>query len=509
MPVANAVIHDALERDRANEKIREAQQGLGRPIISFKSHGHQIVAVRNTLYWSDKWKAFPDFLADYLKQKIGSDWGNAEIAKPLGDRHPILEWYDAFCHYQRETIRTPGEVSNAPVTGLVACYLGLAYSLYLLDHNVEIQERLIRRLKDRANFQGAFYELFVANTLIRAGFELTLEDEADGFAKHCEFAAVSRRTGKKYWVEAKMKAVAGLFGQTQGTDANPISRLIPHLNDALAKPAADERLIFIDLNAEPEFGADLKPTWHDRAIKRLERYEAMELGAGVSAYLFVTNIGFHRRLDAPPMIAAAPFGLGMPDFNRPGTYRVSEIYRRKQKHIDAFDIGESFLSYGKFPTTFDGSLPSEAFEGASSRVKIGETYFFENVGEKGTVTYASVLEAEKTAYIAITTPDGSSQLLRQPMSDAELTDYMAHRDAYFGKVLNVSTGIQDRYELFEWFMSNQKQLSRQTLLERLSTAPNFADLTRLSDSDLLAEYVRCLWLRRPNLNHKWVKPRIR
>jgi SEC-C motif len=315
-PFADAAVQDVLDRDRANEKIREAQQGLGRPIISFKSHGHQIVAIRNTLYWSDRWKTFLDFLADYFRQKIGSEWGNAEIAKPLGERHPILEWYDALCHYQRETIRTPGEASGATVTGLVACYLGLAYSLYLLDHNVEIQERLIRRLKDRGNFQGAFYELFVANTLIRAGFELTLEDEADGIAKHCEFAAVSRRTGKKYWVEAKMKAVAGLLGQTQGTNANPISRLIPHLNDALAKPAADERLIFIDLNAEPEFGTDLKPAWHDRAIKRLEQYEARELG-GVSLHTcslrtLVFTVGSMRRprLLLRPLVLACSTSIG-------------------------------------------------------------------------------------------------------------------------------------------------------------------------------------------------------
>jgi len=30
----------------------------------------------------------------------------------------------------------------------------------------------------------------------------------------------------------------------------------------------------------------------------------------------------------------------------------------------------------RFPSTFDGSLPSEAFGRQSSRVLIGETYFF-------------------------------------------------------------------------------------------------------------------------------------
>jgi hypothetical protein len=294
------------------------------------------------------------------------------------------------------------------------------------------------------------YELFVANTLIRAGFELTLENETDGLSKHCEFAAVSKRTGKKYWVEAKMRAVAGVLGQTQGTNPHPLSRLIPHLNDALAKPASDHRLIFIDLNAEPEFTPDLRPAWHDRAIRRLEQYEAKELAPSVTAYVFVTNIAFHRRLSDAPVFAAAPFGLGMPDYNRPGTYRVSEVYRRKQKHIDAHHICTELTEYAKFPVTFDGSLPSETFDGLSSRVQIGETYDFYDVGERGligTVTCASVLESEKTAHIAVTDPDGMSWILRRPMSEAELADYKAHPDAYFGKILPVSKGIKDCYEL--------------------------------------------------------------
>jgi hypothetical protein len=45
-------------------------------------------------------------------------------------------------------------VSGAEVTGLVACYLGLAYGLYLLDRNVELQDRLIRRLKDPPTFRA-------------------------------------------------------------------------------------------------------------------------------------------------------------------------------------------------------------------------------------------------------------------------------------------------------------------------------------------------------------------
>jgi len=34
-----------------------------------------------------------DFLSDYVKQTLGGDWGNAEIAKPLSERHPVMQWY--------------------------------------------------------------------------------------------------------------------------------------------------------------------------------------------------------------------------------------------------------------------------------------------------------------------------------------------------------------------------------------------------------------------------------
>src|SRR5215470_44205 len=89
------------QRLQASERIRQAQQGLGRPIIAFKSNQHQMVAVGKTLYWSPAWKTFLDFLSDYIKQKLGSNWGNAEIAKPFSERHPLMQWYDALCRYQQ------------------------------------------------------------------------------------------------------------------------------------------------------------------------------------------------------------------------------------------------------------------------------------------------------------------------------------------------------------------------------------------------------------------------
>ena len=69
---------------------RERQQGLGQPIISAYASGHRVVAVKDRLVQSTKWKTFFDFLGDYIKMAIGPEWGNSEIKKPFEERHPCL-----------------------------------------------------------------------------------------------------------------------------------------------------------------------------------------------------------------------------------------------------------------------------------------------------------------------------------------------------------------------------------------------------------------------------------
>jgi hypothetical protein len=291
-----------------------------------------------------------------------------------------------------------------------------------------------------------------------------------------------------------MRSVAGLFGKTErdaSSDQKPLSKLIPHLNRALAKPANDERLIFIDLNAPHAMDDKGQPDWLEPAMARLAKYEARELGDGVNAYVFVTNISFHRDLNGAPVVAAAPYGLGMPDFNRREPIRISEAYRRKQKHMDAHRILEAFPGYLSFPATFDGRLPSEGLHGEQRRVLIGETYHFEGIGDNGligTVTAAIVNEQEKLAYIAVAGRDGQSQILTSPMSDEALADYKAHPDAYFGRVEASRKENKTPFELFEWLMEVNKDLARDRLLEVLSGWPNSEELKRLSTPDLLLAY---------------------
>jgi len=484
-----------LDLHKADELIRQQQQGLGRPIIATKTKDKQLVVVGNAIYHSAKWKTFPDFLSDYLKMILGSEWGNAEIEKPLHNRHTILQWYDEYCQYQRRYLKQEGEIASSPMTGVVYCYLGLAYSLYLLKHNVELQNLLIKRLKDKGNFQGAYYEVIVANSLIRSGFNLVLEDETQRATKHCEFAAISRKTGKRYWVEAKMRAVDGLLGKTKndGTkNPDPTSELIKHVNRALKKPAGNERLIFVDLNTDPDDGKI--PKWVDRAADKLDALEKI-LAENQKAYVFVTNIPFHRSLQSEHLgVTALAYGLGIPDFSKPGYYRVSESYRRKQKHIDAHQIMEALKKYPQLPTTFDGSLPSTVKGKQYDRIIIGETYLFEGIGEEGqgevaTVTTATVDEKSKTAYIGTSI----GKIIAKKMTEDELDDYRSHPEAFFGIIQSSPRKkAQNRYDLFEFFLDSYKNTPKEKLLELMKSAADFGTLQEMDQADLAIEYAeRC------------------
>lgn len=113
-------IKQKLEEIKALQLQRERQQGLGRPIVSEEFKGYRIVAVGNRLFWSKKWRTFHDFLFQYIKDALGTEWGNLELAKPIEQRHPILQWYHKLCEIQAATIKEQGKVHSSPITGAVA-----------------------------------------------------------------------------------------------------------------------------------------------------------------------------------------------------------------------------------------------------------------------------------------------------------------------------------------------------------------------------------------------------
>lgn len=295
-----------------------------------------------------------------------------------------------------------------------------------------------------------------------------------------------------------MRAVPGLLGKSSkdGSRASdPTSRLTKHLSEALKKPAPDERIIFIDLNAEPD-KEGVEPPWLSQAIRRLEARE-QALSEGQEAYLFVTNMAFHRSLKSSSRGAMGlAYGLGMPDFAKVRPVTLPEWYRSKQKHIDAHNIAGALQTYPHIPDTFDGRPASEAFSNqVSNRILIGERYFFPEVGdngEVGTVTAVAVNDDDRVMHVRISTDDDRHLILKGEMSEHEYEDYMKYGDSYFGETVERHHKSENVFEFYEWLIDCHKDYSREQLLNLAEKHPEIERLKTLEHMELVVEFCASL-----------------
>lgn len=480
-------IEDAIPRVEAMRVQRERQQGLGNPIVSAEHLGHRFVAVKNRLLHSQKWKTFHDFLGDYIKMAMGTDWGNTELAKPLDERHPILVWYHHLCLHQQQYIKQPGKVHSAQMTGADAAYMHLAYDLYALDHNAELQERLVGRLRDRDNFAGARYEVYVAATLIRAGFEIEFENEDDGSRSHCEFTATFTRTGKRFSVEAKHRA------------GNKF-RLGRQLNRALAKQATHPRIVFIDINVMSNPTDTEVPAYIRRALADLRAFEGRKVNGKPlpDAYLVVTNTPWHHHLqDDAFRCSAMAEGFQIPDFKVDTSFpSLRAAIEARERHIEIHDLMRSMQDHTDIPSTFDGEIPEFAFGEGAPRLLIGQRYL---VGDQdgtelpGLLTTATVVEPERTAYCGLSFENGKSAIYTWPLSDTEVAAWRKHPDTFFGEVGQRSTKTNDPLELYDFIHNAYRQTPRERLLELMAEALDIDALRQFDQPTLASIYAeRCV-----------------
>jgi hypothetical protein len=463
-------------RDRkvAEEARRESIQGKGKPIISADFKGQKIVAVGNVLHFSpaDKTKSFTDFLGNYIRSLLTPEWGNSEIAKPLTQRHPLLQWYDALCALQAKHFK-PGELSELPATGLVSAYYSLAYNLYLLQHNAEVQAHLLRRLKNHDAFLSAVYETHVAAWFILAGFNLSIENEDDASSTHVEFTAESP-AGAKYSVEAKRR-----------DPLKPHLAIGNQLQKALKKDAKFTRVVCIDLNVRSEAVSDEEAVFAEIApwIRGKEQTLTINGAPAPSAYVLVTNVNHHLHLDdcASRRVLLAD-GFKIDDFGTKTHPSLSAAYKARRKHSDMYSIGEAFQRY-QIPVTFDGDLPEFAFGHAERRFIVGDRHQMDD-GFIGTLEQGVVLEAEKAAYLVYAGDDGRRVIYTSPLSDAELRAYKSHPETFFGKIERVGGQLKSTLDLYSFIYESYQKTPRAKILEWLAKSPDISELEALSDEDL-------------------------
>lgn len=470
------------EKHKAQELQRQKQQGLGRPIISIEYNGYRFVAVGSKLHYG-KWESFADFLGNYIKHTFGGEWGNAEIAKPLTERHPVMQWYDKICHLQAAHAKEPGALFSTPMTGAVSAYNRLAYNLYLIAHNgKDIQTRLIARLKNKGNFQGAFFETQVAAWLINAGFELEYEDETDGSTKHCEFTATYVPTGEKYSVEAKSRAT-----KPGGSVRTPVGK---QLRAALAKKADHRRIVFIDLNKALHSREEADRAF-DRADQIIGFSEAMEIDdiPAPPAYVCITNMNDQYALDTSALAMMILFrGFKIHDFMGVEFPSLREAARARERHWPMFQLFKSIEEHREIPQTFGGELPSEVFVSSPQpRLQVGQLYVVP--GPDGVEVNAKLVDAtvfnDKACCILSDPETNKSWIGTFDMTHDELADYAKYPDTFFGVYKRQNRKAETAMDMFDFFVEGNQNTPKEQLIKQL---PNYADqegLRALSQKELV------------------------
>ena len=119
-------------------------------------------------------------------------------------------------------------------------------------------------------------------------------------------------------------------------------------------------------------------------------------------------------------------------------------------------------------------------------LRIGETYFFDSIGERGQlgeVTTATVNEIDKQVLFSVKAEDGHSYILSEPISDEALADYKAHPEAFFGLIQRVAGKADNVYEPFGFFVNCYKGSTKEQLLELMKDAADIEALRQMDQID--------------------------
>ena len=260
----------------------------------------------------------------------------------------------------------------------------------------------------REQFQGAYYELIVANTLVRAGFSWSSKMKQTAIRSTASSQQYRGRPGRSTRLRPRCgpsRASSAKPTQTGQRNDEPLSHLSHHVTAALKKPASDDRLIFAHVKAPFTLGEGARRAWIGKSPSRLGHVTSTATAkrTPTSSSRICPSIACSND---DPIIIALPMGLGMPEFNRPGIMRVIEAHRSQAGHIDIYNVCEFAREISRLPIHLRRfvATPSKATLAAACRS--ARLISFEGIGGPdgtvGTVTSATVNVAEKKAYIAIT-----------------------------------------------------------------------------------------------------------
>lgn len=496
-----------LRQQQAAENVRRQQQGHGKPIMSWmhEAGGFRFVAVKQTVHWGQNWLIFPNFLEYFMKSTLGIEWGESERNKGL---HPLFRWLQKTQEYSSHK---PGEpkVKSIVMMGFIACWLHLAYALYLIAHHDEIPELLLKRLRNPANFMPAFHEAIVGAVLAVAGMEISCAETKSGSTPTPEFRARSKSSGKIYEIEAKRKN--GWKAPTEDVTSDEFQRELELYLRNQVHNGSKKKL------TNPVFWFELSiPTmmteadWRAVAEKAEDVIRDAENGMTVNgqpiapAYVVVTNHTFLANED----VSGQPcFGflqtIKMDDYPFGRPLDIEAALDGYDKHRDMFWLMEAWKTASTVPTTFDGS-PPELLDGdgrPQRTVKIGEEVEVPDMtGQNVRATVEEISSWGKDKAMLVVGANGRRWLVEMPLTSGEAMAARRYTDAVFGKE-NASRGLRndDPFDLYDWMLKAHIKMTQKQVDDFFDRNPTVAHHKGLPLKDarirIAREHTKWTWIR--------------
>jgi hypothetical protein len=489
---------------QAAENVRRQQQGHGKPIIALmdKANGYRLVAVGNTIHWSKNWAIFPNFLLDLMKKTLGLEWGAREKDK---GKHRLFRWLAKFQEYSPHI---PGDrsVRTIKMMGFMACWLHLAYALYLIAHHDAIPKLLLKRLRNPATFLPAYYEAIVGAALAVAGMEISSAETKAGSTPVPEFRAKSKKSGTTYEVEAKRKDCWKTT--THDVSSNDFQReLESYVRDqihAASKKKLTNPIFWFELSI-PTLRSEAD--WRtiaakaEAVIREAEKSMTVDGQPMAPAFVVITN---HTFLANEDVEGEPSFGflqtIKVDDYPFGRAMEIEAALEAYDKYRDIFWLMQAWRMARTVPTTFDGTPPELlASDGTPQRtIKIGDVIEAPDMnGQPVQATVEEIATMGDKAMVAVGV-NGRHWLVEMPLTEGEERAAARFTDAVFGKD-NASRGLRedDPFDLYDWLLNAYAQTTPEQLAKLMREDAGMRAFDRLSPSDarvrIAREYTKRIW----------------
>jgi len=294
-----------LTQEIANQPREPFEKGgflTGRPFISEIFKGECMRAVKNVIYRRPMDETFHMFILRRLSETLTREWVEAEEKKE--NPHVVIQWFreaqGIISTADQQDIST---LRSVKLTGNMRALLALAYDFYTLQHcGAPVLPKLLNRLRNEQEFQGARYEIAIAGLVARSGFEI---EWVNGENKHGEFIGTHKVTKDKAVFEAKSHHRSGVLGKDGEFNAEETrTKIMDHVREAIAQTKDTDLpiVIFDDLNLPLSTGTKLnEKEWFNEVEEHLEKYGFLsDIKYKKCGALLVTNFSWHFHSEIPP-----------------------------------------------------------------------------------------------------------------------------------------------------------------------------------------------------------------